>query len=333
MSVRFSVNIPVYNAEKYIEECVNSVLEQSFGDFEINLVDDGSKDSSAEICRSFADPRIHFYQKENEGPLMARVYALSKAQGEYSLFLDCDDWLEKNCLEIVDRTIKEENCDIVAFSFRRVSENTESCAPCLSDGKAVFENGGILDFQRAFLFNNYLNSMSTKAIKTQLLKSDPTDFIKFAKLRNGEDMIQAFYSVFNAEKIVYLPDCFLNYRINDSSITHSVRTDRYKDILTAREEIYRRFEKTDLATAENRLLFAGYTVKTITECIKEIAKSDSTRESKITDFEAISENEFYKKISVEADTSFLNRKSKLVYSMFRRKNYRMLIALVSGLGR
>ena len=333
MSVRFSVNIPVYNAEKYIEECVNSVLEQSFGDFEINLVDDGSKDSSAEICRSFTDPRIHFYQKENEGPLMTRVYAVSKSQGEYSLFLDCDDWLEENCLETVDRTIREENCDIVAFSFKRVFPITTECAPCLKNEKTVFKCEKLREFHKEFLLNNYLNSMCTKAFKTELLRTDLTDFDKYKKLKNGEDIIQAFYPVFKAESIVYLPDCFYNYRVIDSSITHSLRTDRYRDILITREEIYSRFEKTDIATEENRVLYAGYTVKSLTECIKEIAKSDSTRESKITDFEAISENEFFKKISTQADLSLLNRKSKLVYDLFRNKNYRMLIALVSGLSR
>ena len=96
-----SVIVPVYNIEKYIGKCIQSVLSQTYTDFELLLINDGSKDSSGEICSSWAkkDARIRVISKENEGVSVARNLGIDSAKGEFIFFLDGDDWISPECLE------------------------------------------------------------------------------------------------------------------------------------------------------------------------------------------------------------------------------------------
>lgn len=333
VSVRFSVNIPVYNAEKYIEECVNSVLNQSFTDFEINLVDDGSTDDSEKICRAFADSRIHYYKKANEGPLMTRVYAVSKSQGEYSVFIDCDDYVDSDYLENLDRIISEENCDIVICTYKVVPQNEGKAGGRVWNDKMIFDDENIEDFRKAFLLNANLNSMCTKTIRTRLLKEDRTDFHRFQNVKNGEDLLQSFYPVFNAKKIVFTPESYYSYRKNTASITHSVNIRRYEDIFAVRGEIYNRLEALKMNDSDIEKQYGAVVMPMVIDCIKEIAKAECKTERKIPAFNDVSENEFYKMISSDFNRKSLSSKDKLVYALFSTRKYKTLIKMFSAMGR
>jgi glycosyltransferase involved in cell wall biosynthesis len=110
-----SIIVPIYNAAQYIPKCIESVLHQSYSDFELLLIDDGSTDNSAKICRKYAaeDNRIVFISKENGGAGSARNLALSLAKGVYTSFVDSDDYIDEKYLEILVNTIKETDSDIV----------------------------------------------------------------------------------------------------------------------------------------------------------------------------------------------------------------------------
>ena len=112
-----SVVIPVYNVEKYLRQCLDSVLNQTYNYFEVIMVDDGSTDSSYDICLEYSerDDRFKSFHKENGGASSARNYALDKATGEYLFFLDSDDWIEKNTLERLINTVEDNNVDFVLF--------------------------------------------------------------------------------------------------------------------------------------------------------------------------------------------------------------------------
>lgn len=117
-SPEFSIIVPVYNAEKYLDECVHSVLRQSYGDFELLLVDDGSLDSSPAMCDRFSssDSRIKAIHTENGGASKARNTGLDYASGAYIIFLDSDDyWDNKDALRILSNSISENQCDILMF--------------------------------------------------------------------------------------------------------------------------------------------------------------------------------------------------------------------------
>lgn len=114
-----SIIIPVYNVEKYLTRCLDSVLEQSFGDFEVILLNDGSTDGSGEICREYAakDGRIKLFNQTNQGLSMARNNAMKQAQGRYIWFLDSDDCIHPQLLQLLHQLAEKEQADMVCFEY------------------------------------------------------------------------------------------------------------------------------------------------------------------------------------------------------------------------
>ena len=123
----FSVIVPIYNGEKFIHKCVNSILSQTFYDFELILVDDGSSDSCAKICDEYAaaDERVIVVHRTNKGVSIARNIGLSVATGEYIAFCDGDDYFNENLLERTYAVAKEQNADVVSFNLKRLSQTAE----------------------------------------------------------------------------------------------------------------------------------------------------------------------------------------------------------------
>lgn len=115
----FSIIVPVYNTEQNIHQCIDSVLHQEFKDFELLLVNDGSKDKSLTICKEYAKKHscIQVIDQENGGPSKARNTGLEHAQGKYILFLDSDDWLEPETLQILHAQSSDE-CPLIYYGFR-----------------------------------------------------------------------------------------------------------------------------------------------------------------------------------------------------------------------
>ena len=121
----FSVIVPVYRVEKYLPACIESVLNQTFGDFELILVDDGSVDRCPVICDDYKekDERIKVIHKTNGGLASARRAGIRIAEGEYVFNLDSDDLIENDTLECAYNIIKETNCEIVSFSYKWVKNS------------------------------------------------------------------------------------------------------------------------------------------------------------------------------------------------------------------
>lgn len=122
MNPKVSVIIPVYNAEKYLNRCVDSVLKQDFKDFELLLIDDGSTDASGAICDAYgaSDARVRVIHKENSGVSDSRNLAMKEARGEYLQFLDSDDWITTEATGLLVRAATENDCEMVIADFYRV---------------------------------------------------------------------------------------------------------------------------------------------------------------------------------------------------------------------
>jgi len=121
MNPKVSIIVPIYNAEKYLNRCIDSILNQEYEDFELLLMDDGSKDSSARICDSYkTDSRVRVIHKENSGVSDTRNLALSEAKGEYIQFLDSDDWITPDATKLFVEQAEKNGCDLVIADFYRV---------------------------------------------------------------------------------------------------------------------------------------------------------------------------------------------------------------------
>ena len=122
---KISVVVPVYNVEKYLSVCINSVLSQTFTDFELILVDDGSTDKGGDICDEYEkkDNRIRVIHQKNQGVSAARNAGIDLSIGEYLIFIDSDDTIDKNCLSILYKNLIIENADISLCAYKKIYNN------------------------------------------------------------------------------------------------------------------------------------------------------------------------------------------------------------------
>lgn len=209
---KLSIIIPVYNIEPYISNCLNSILNQPFKDFEIICVNDGSNDNSLTELQKYCDERLVIIDKKNEGSGVARNTALAVARGEYIFFVDGDDWLEENSLQKIIDEADRLNTDILIFGG-------------LSYYDGIGKNGG---YSANKLPKKYMNKVfSAEDIKKDIFKFPSTAWtklyrreflqknnIKFQEIKVGQDQLPFFHSIITAEKIALLPENLYCYRKN-----------------------------------------------------------------------------------------------------------------------
>ena len=223
----FSVLVPVYNAERYLEECVNSVLCQTCQDFELVLVDDGATDESGAMCDRFASTQpelVRVIHQQNGGLILARRAGVASARGRFCVFLDADDALEPECLATIRETIEKTDADIVIFnnySFFEEEQTREPNAPVFAD-YSVFRGAEKERVYRELIASWRLNNIWTKVIKTELLQADDTPFIHFAANPHMEDLLQTLYPVTHADCIAYRTRELYLYRRHGSSMTRNL---------------------------------------------------------------------------------------------------------------
>lgn len=219
--VKLSIIIPVYNIEDYISKCLKSILSQRFQDYEIICVNDGSTDNSLAVLHSFNDKRMKIIDKKNEGSGIARNIGLEKAVGEYVFFVDGDDWLEENSLQIILNEADRLKTDILIFGGLSYYDNKS-------------QNGG---YSADKLPKKYLNKVfSSKDIKKDIFKFPSTawtklyrrDFlqkndIKFQEIKVGQDQLPFFHSMILAERIALLPQNLYCYRKNRKGAVTAVK--------------------------------------------------------------------------------------------------------------
>lgn len=218
-----SIVIPVYNVETYLRLCLDSVLAQTFTDWECILVDDGSQDNSGKICDEYAakDARIKVVHKENEGSSAARTAGLDAAKGQYCVFVDADDWVDADYLEKMEKAAKD-GADVVLCDYYMNNDTTEQYiknGPTSCDPKTV-----INEILSRKLHAGLWNKMFTRELCTG---SD----VCFPKYNYYEDMYFLISVLQHAKKITYLPppSATYHYRYNPSSYTHdSNRARRFR---------------------------------------------------------------------------------------------------------
>jgi len=217
----FSIVIPVYNVEKYLRECLESVLKQTFSDYEVILIDDGSTDSSGNICDEYVEKYNNFkvYHKKNEGLLKTRLFGRDKAQGTYFVSIDSDDFISEKALEVLYNYIKKYDYpDVICFQMNKFTQDSKIIAPHQRI-EEVFNENNKSEFYKRVISSFEYNNMCSKIVKMQLFKSDNTDFSVFCK-NQGEDLALSLYSLTYAKTIVSVDDRLYFYRWNSNSITN-----------------------------------------------------------------------------------------------------------------
>ena len=225
--MKFSILVPVYNVEKYLEQCVDSLLNQTYaGEYEIILVDDGSTDSSGTICDKYqknAPDKLKVVHKQNGGHTSARLEAIKNASGEYSLFCDSDDFVENNLLETVNDVLNNNpNTDMVMYSFCYYEDGAKRQRKVtISENGEIFESENKRKLYDLLLTTPHLNSLWTKAIKTDFLKNGSIDYDKLKDKYIAEDAYTVSCFISECKKIININNELYNYRIISESISRS----------------------------------------------------------------------------------------------------------------
>lgn len=202
-NILVSIIIPLYNKEKYIMEVLDSVINQTFKDFEVIVVDDGSTDNGAALVEQHPDRRIRLMKKENGGVSSARNYGLKYAQGSYIFYLDGDDKLESNALfELHQLSIKYPECDIFTGNFIQVYPDIKERLYCKGKCEYVVEDN-YKDFYRQKF---YMRTGIFMIKKARLLESDGYN----ERLCIGEDL-EFFMRLLANCKVAYTPTCIFRY--------------------------------------------------------------------------------------------------------------------------
>ncbi len=237
----FSVIVPVYNGEKYLEQCIESVLKQTINDFEIIIVNDGSTDSSSDICNRMAidDSRITVIHQSNSGPLVARKTAIENAKGDFCLFLDSDDYFEPNLLKEVKEAVTEINCDLCIYKwYNDEGKGVKSTYPGTFEHKTLFTEENKDIFYKKLITTNELNSLWIKAVKTEILKNNKKDYMHFKNVKRTEDLLYSLDIFTEAKTILYLDRPLYNYRItNYNSATKSFNPNSFSNDTQVRKEL------------------------------------------------------------------------------------------------
>lgn len=213
-----SVIIPVYNTEKYISTCINSVLNQTHQEFEIIVVDDKTPDGSMKIVESMSqrDPRIRIVHHEsNKGLMMARQSGYKIANGKYLMFLDSDDTLMPDALEVMHRRISNSQSDIVVAGFNYVDEDGIIIRSSMPKMDKVIDAKTAL---QSVIHREITHNLAFCIFKAKLFKGD---FVTYLNQTNGEDLILFYQLLVKADKIDIYPHVIYNYKYNISSSTKS----------------------------------------------------------------------------------------------------------------
>ncbi len=214
--MKISIVVPVFNAEKYLSECIESVLDQTNDNWELILVDDGSTDKSAEICDAFSNKypeKIFVFHKKNEGQFLTRQFGIKKCSGDYIGFLDADDLLSNHYIHSILEAVKNNsNTDVICFNFSEFEGDIFKEKKQLE--KKDFDAENIKLLYTMIINGTLTGSMWSKAFKKELITNIVIDEETVAKKRYGEDAFQSFAIMLNAKKVSFLDDVLYYYRSN-----------------------------------------------------------------------------------------------------------------------
>lgn len=216
---KVSIIIPVYNVEKYIRECLDSIINQTYTNLEIILVDDESKDSSGAICDEYAlkDSRIRVVHKVNGGAASARNVALDLVTGDYISFVDSDDYVEHNYIELLVYNLEEHNADISICSYYDLYTN-----------KSIHHNLEDKTFTNVQYLQNFLTDWTSGILWNKLFKKEVLHNIYFIEGRRIDDEFFTYRGVLNSKSIIRFNIPLIYYRQRKSSV---MQNDKNKQLI------------------------------------------------------------------------------------------------------
>lgn len=263
-----SIIVPVYNVEKYLPKCLDSILSQTFTNWEAVLVDDGSKDKSGEICDEYAkkDPRFVVVHKQNEGVAKARITAFDHSKGDLITFIDADDYVASDYIEKLSKPILEDDADMVSCNYFDVSAVDNQ----ISSTKKVMEGFFYGDDINTFIANHYFydescqgfgmtNFLCTKMVRREYVHNGLS---KGIGMWFGEDQIAMFAMLYQINKLCLIKDRLYYYVHYKEQATKRYELSLWES-LNKMFESYQTLDTKHIATRGLRIRTWLYITRTI----------------------------------------------------------------------
>lgn len=256
---KVSIIVPIYNVEKYLERCIESLIEQTLEDIQIILVNDGSTDNSGKIAKEYAikhQDKIIYLEKENGGLSDARNYGIPYATGEYIAFLDSDDYIDKEAYKEMYNKAEQENADYVECDFVWEYPNK------LKEDKQIeYKNKKeMLAFVRVVAWN--------KLIKREIIEKNN---LQFPKGLRYEDVEFTYKLIPHLTKVSYIDKCFIHYTQRENSIAN-VQNARTSEIFTILDNVISYYKENNLYKEYEDELEYNYTRYLLCSSLKRICK-------------------------------------------------------------
>ena len=235
--ISISVIVPVYNVENYIDKCIDSILRQTYRDFELILINDGSTDSSYEhILRYVHDNRVTVINKPNSGQSDCRYQGLLKSTGDYIYYVDSDDTIEKNALEVFVDDVRKYKSDIVFGRYRLVDESGRELRRQSLYNVNVLQNMEHI-IKDSLCVNNFKASLCLKLIKKSLLLNCYNDLVR--SIHINEDILLSFLLSTSCNKVTFRNEVIYNVLQRNNSLTRNIKP----ELITTSDVIYREIAK------------------------------------------------------------------------------------------
>lgn len=310
MKPLLSVIIPVYNVEKYLKRCLESILVQSWNDYEIILVDDGSTDSSPLICDSYAEKyaMIRVIHKENKGLSDTRNRGIEQAFGEYVYFPDSDDWLEPNTFSELSDVIEELTYDIISFNREFVTSEEDKLISAKSRIQKLSGKQALLEMLNQGDVTGFANDKIYR--KKLFLDND----IEFPVGKYYEDLGTNYKLFLKATKVYVTNQKYYHYLItNPDSITQSWNEQKLQDMFGFYREIYysplvrEKFEELEIE------ILQAYYINGLIHILSSLYKSNIS--AQYSDIEKDIKQEIVK--NSLGVTKLLNQPNKIKYLLYK----------------
>lgn len=220
---KISVIVPIYNTEKYLAKCIESICNQTFRDIQIILVDDGSTDSSGSICDTYADldERIMVIHNCNQGVVQSRKVGLAVAKGEFIVFIDSDDYMDESAIQHMYESMQDSSSDIVVCGYIMDKDNSSqmiknNMKPGVYDKSILESMYSKLIFDDSYMQPSIIQSMCGKLFKKNLLLETSEGIDE--RITLGEDASFVFPYLLACETICILDQCYYHYQIRNGSM-------------------------------------------------------------------------------------------------------------------
>lgn len=337
MDIFFYILVPVYNVEKYINECIESVLNQTYNNYMLVLVDDGSPDRSGDICDEYAtkDSRIIVIHQENRGLFATRQRAISyvrninKDDNSYIIFLDSDDFLRLNALERISWAVRTYSADLIIYGYERVLGTKVVWNYSFVNGNDNLITDKRSLYKKVFSNRQY-NSLCSKAVSMRLFNVK-ADYSLDYSISYGEDLIQSISLYKDCQKAYFLNDVLYEYRVNPNSMTEKINLSAYLDH-RVRLRVMNFLLKEAVFTKDDWAIYLGACDSFIMEDIENVILSKLPIKEKKKFLYDMFNCYYYTHYLYKQKKKYNNVRLRIISSLFKKKmmNSLIVIGLLGG---